>query len=520
MDRVARILRWLALGVAAAGGLASWWLFRPSSVAAWLDTFVLVLRPALGNPAVWIAAAVGVLSTLAARFFDVRPVEIRPRRKVHRAGASAGVTGVSDAVSAPATKGNPVSEGRTASPSDLAKARSRLELLLGKKPDVPAFVDQMLLTAIAARASDIHLQPLDLSTRLTYRIGGELQEIASLPQNRHEAVVRRLKVLSGLVTYRVEAPQDGRFTFDSPRGTADLRVSILPTHHGEKVVLRLVRVGAGLLPWEQLGMPESLRSRLESLLREPQGLIVLSGPTGSGKTTTLYSALQHLHQDRGTTTHLASIEDPIEVELPFISQTQVFRQVGLSFAEALRAVLRQDPNVLMIGEIRDPETAKIAVQAGLTGHLILTSIHADSAAGVCNRLIDLGIEPFMVSSALLATVSQRLARCLCPDCRHPASVPEPTVARLAAKGVAIDGLTFFRAEGCGACDGKGHRGRRAIFELVEMNGDLRRLITSRAPTDRIDEAAVGAGTVPLARAAVLAAAQGTLSLEEALRVAG
>lgn len=512
MDRLARILRWLAGGVVAAGGFASWWLFRPSSVGEWLETSLLVLRPASSNPGVWAAIAVVVLSALAARFFDHRPIDIKPRRKVHRATVPAGGS-VEPASGLAASARDPA-------PADPAKARSRLESLLGKRPDVPAFVDQMLLTAIDVRASDIHLQPLDLSTRLTYRVGGELREVASLPQDQHEAVVRRLKVLAGLVTYRVEEPQDGRFTFDSPRGTADLRVSVLPTHHGEKVVLRLVRVGAGLLPWDELGMPEPLRRQLEALLREPQGLIVLSGPTGSGKTTTLYSALQHLHQARGTTTHLASIEDPIEVELPFISQTQVHRQVGLSFAEALRAVLRQDPNVLMIGEIRDPETAKIAVQAGLTGHLILTSIHAESAAGVCNRLIDLGIEPFMVSSALLATVSQRLPRWLCPDCRHPAAAPEPVAARLAAKGVAIDGLTFYRSEGCRACGGNGHRGRRAIFELVEMNSDLRRLIISRAPTDRIYEAAVRAGTVPLVRAAVLEAAQGSLSLEEATRISG
>lgn len=523
MERLASVLRWLAFMVFATGCFAVWWLYRPSSWQESWEAVGLVAKPAWGHRGVRITALLGILATLAARWLSRNPVAIRPRQNIHRTN-----------VSLPASGGKPAQGSASADPVDSLldrsgrgepdvdpeRLRSRLEALLGKRPDVPGFVDHLLLAAVEARVSDIHLQPLDLSTRLTFRVGGELREVASLPQAHHETIVRRLKVLAGLVTYRSEGPQDGRFTFDSPRGTADLRVSVLPTHHGEKVVLRLVRVGAGLLPMDQLGMGGDLRTRLEALLAEPQGMIVLSGPTGSGKTTTLYSALQHLHETSGATTHLASLEDPIEVELPFISQTQVNRQVGLTFAEALRAVLRQDPNVLMIGEIRDPESAKIAVQAGLTGHLILTSIHAESAVGVSNRLIDLGIEPFMISSALLALVSQRLARCLCSDCRHPAPVAKPVAQRLAASGVAIDGLTFYRSPGCRSCLSKGYRGRRAIFELVVVDSDLRRLIAARTSTDRIYEAAVAAGTVPLLKAAVHDAAQGFLSLEEALRIAG
>ena len=270
-------------------------------------------------------------------------------------------------------------------------------------------------------------------------------------------------------------------------------------------------------------VPEVLRDRYRELLREPQGVLVLTGPTGSGKTTTLYAALEHIHRTRGDTVNIATLEDPIEVDLPFLNQTE--RGPGLSFSDGLRAVLRQDPDVLMIGEIRDRETAQTAVQAGLTGHLILTTLHAESATGVFNRLIDLGVEPFLVASSVLATLSQRLVRRLCPDCRRPTPLKRRVAERLAARGIATADrpggpLAFQAAAGCEACDHRGHRGRQAIFELLATSTALRQLVTAKATTDRIEELARSEGMTPLRELAVAAAAAGEISLDEVLRVAG
>jgi general secretion pathway protein E len=271
----------------------------------------------------------------------------------------------------------------------------------------------------------------------------------------------------------------------------------MPTHHGEKVVLRLARPASELLELERLRMPEEVRRRFEGLLAEPQGMIVLTGPTGSGKTTTLYSALGHVHESRGEVASLATIEDPVEIDLPFLDQTAVDRAAGLDFRDALRAVLRQDPNVLMVGEVRDAETAGAAVQAALSGHLILTTLHAGSAAGVFPRLIDLGVEPFLAASSVLAAASQRLARRLCPACRHPAPATRAQAAELTARRIDATGLTFQVAEGCSRCGGSGNAGRVPIFELLPATPELRREITAGANTDRLEELAAGRGMVPL-----------------------
>jgi general secretion pathway protein E len=333
-------------------------------------------------------------------------------------------------------------------------------------------------------------------------------------------LVRRLKILAQLVPYQTDTPQDGHVSLAGPEGEVDVRISVLPTNHGERVVLRFATRDAGLPRLPALGMPAELHERFAGLLQQPQGLILLTGPTGSGKTTTLYACLEHIHRSRGETTSIATIEDPIERSLPFLNQTEVRPRLGLTFAEGLRAALRQDPNVVMIGEVRDSETAEIAVRSGLTGHLILTTLHADSAAGVFARLIDAGVEPFLVASAVLASASQRLARALCPDCRQPAPPDELTLARLDSHGISVEGLTFHRADGCASCDGAGHRGRTAIFELLTVTPPLRELIVDKPPSHRIEEAAVRQGMTRLRHQAVLAAAAGRISLEEALRVSG
>ena len=399
----------------------------------------------------------------------------------------------------------------------------RLSRRLRGQIDVPAFVDELLRAAVAAEASDVHVKPTDLESRIAWRVRGELADVVAAPRPHHEMIVRRLKIMAQLVTYQTDLPQDGRFRLESERGAVDVRMSVMPTRHGEKVVLRLARAGHGLIVLDRLGMPRPLIESCRELLAERQGLIVLTGPTGCGKTTTLYAALAHIHEQRGATTSIASLEDPVEIDLPYLSQTQVDPASGLTFAASLRAVLRQDPNVLMIGEIRDAESAHIAIEAGLSGHLILTTLHAESTAGVFNRLIEMGVEPFLVSSSVLAALSQRLARRLCPECRVPAAREASAVERLIRRGVtrtAAESLSFYAAPGCVACGDSGVAGRAAIFESLRLTPHLRDLIASRVATHRIEEAALGEGMTPLFKAAVLEAVEGHISLDEALRVAG
>ncbi len=300
-------------------------------------------------------------------------------------------------------------------------------------PDVVGILDDLLTSAINLGASDLHFQPLEAGTLVSFRVGGVLEEVITLPPPLHPPLVMRVKVLGRLVTYLTAKPQDGHLAFAGPRGQVDVRVSLLPTNHGEKVVLRVPRVGASVAGLPALGFTQALLARFLPLLAKPQGLIFIAGPTGSGKTTTIYAALAQIKNTRGETTSIASIEDPVEFDLPFISQTQVRPDTGLTFAHGLRSMLRQDPNVMMVGEIRDAETAAIALHAGLSGHLILTTVHADSAAGVFTRLIEMGVEPYALASASLGALSQRLVRALCPHCRRrelPTDVQETRLKKL------------------------------------------------------------------------------------------
>ncbi|MEM8930871.1 MAG: ATPase, T2SS/T4P/T4SS family, partial [Acidobacteriota bacterium] len=334
--------------------------------------------------------------------------------------------------------------------------------------------------------------------------------------------VRRIKILADLVPYVTDRPQDGRLSFlardpDGGRHEIAVRVAVVPSSRGEKITLRLAG-DARARSLDSLGWSIDDRQRFEKLLSQPQGMIVLTGPTGCGKTTTLYSALGHLHASPAGRA-LASIEDPVEVDLPFVQQTAVDRTRGLGFAEALRAILRQDPDVLMVGEIRDPETARIAVQAALSGHLLLTTLHADSALGVFPRLIDLDVEPFLVGSATLACVAQRLLPRLCSHCRHPGRVAPELRRRATALGLPDD-TTFHTAEGCRACENSGFDGRVGVFEILHLDSALRRRIAARESVDSLRAAAHEAGHRSLADAALDAARRGDVTLRDALTVLG
>ncbi len=505
MNSLTKALRIAAFLVTAAGLVCLYLDRQPADLAAGVAALAALARMAIANVWVEVFAGATLVTGLAAWLIERLPA--RARREKSAAPIELASNPVEPVV---LTRGG-------------GEVGPRLQQRLRGRVDVPSFVDDLLAAAVAAGASDVHVKPTDVESRVAWRVGGELADVVAAPKEHHDLIVRRLKILAQLVTYQTDLPQDGRFQLTSEQGAVDVRMSVLPTRHGQKVVLRLSRAGHGLIALDRLGMPGRLRDSCRELLAERQGLIVHTGPTGCGKTTTLYASLAHIHEQRGETTSIATLEDPIEIDLPYLSQTQVDHAAGLTFAASLRAVLRQDPNVLMVGEIRDAETAHIAVEAGLTGHLILTTLHAESTAGVFNRLIELGVEPFLVSSSVHGALSQRLARRLCPECRRPEPRKASTIKRLARHGVtrtAAESLSFYAAPGCDACDHSGVAGRTAIFELLRLTPALRDLIASKVATHKIEEAALREGMTPLFKAAVLEAVDGNISLDEALRVAG
>lgn len=515
------------LGVLARLGAESW--------IDWVATSLL-------HPVVWGSLLVAWIAAVVARRLEPGWVEPTDGRRVHRVGSvdrgagngDGSGTGRTPAAGDPAggretsPMQSPLQSPRHASVTDAARRRRRrgerrlrMEAFLRGDADVRAFADEMLAAAIEEGASDVHVEPGTPYGRVRFRVRGELRDVAKVPAAHHRDLMRRLKVMSRLVPYE-EDPQDGRLSVEAGEGKAarrvDVRVSVVPTGEGQKAVLRLAG-DASLRDLERLGLGERDRERLVSLLAEPQGLVLVTGPTGSGKTTTLYSALGEIHRGRPGAS-LVSIEEPIEVEIPFVAQTQVDRARDLGFAAALRTVLRQDPDVMMVGEIRDPETAKIAVQAGLSGHLVLSTLHAGSAVGIFPRLIDLGVEPFLAASSTLAAISQRLLPRLCESCRRPRSPTGREEKRLRAAGLsaAVEDKTFYVAEGCAACDYRGIEGRIAVFEILRLGSALRKKIAAKAPTPELQRAAREAGLVPLEAAALEAAARGDVSLGAALSV--
>lgn len=374
-------------------------------------------------------------------------------------------------------------------------------------------VDFILSQAALQGASDIHIEPFPEELRVRYRVDGLLQDVLRVPLLWTPRIFARLKILAELAIYRSDVPQEGRIAVHLPDRTVDVRTTLLPTLHGEKAVLRLFDPSRTLLHLADLGMPAEVQSTWERLLNQPQGMLLLTGPSNHGKTTTLYASLQHLHEHRRDLSNLCTVEDPVEYDLRVINQTQVNNAVGLTFATGLRTVLRQDPEVIMIGEIRDEETAEIAVRAGLTGHLILSTVHAPSAAGVFARLLDLGREPFLVASAVSAVLAQRLVRKVCPDCRR---ATEPTPQQRDRLGITDTAGNWSAGAGCERCGGTGCRGRTGLFELLEVNDALRDGVMAGKPSGELEKLAARRST--LREDAVAKARQGVISLEEAARM--
>src|SRR5689334_12038768 len=390
-----------------------------------------------------------------------------------------------------------------------------LDRLAHDSEDAPVIkiVNLILAQAVKEKASDIHIEPFQNSLKLRYRVDGELIPAESPPKALQMAITSRIKILAGLNIAERRVPQDGRFRIRVLGKEIDLRISILPTAHGEKIVIRILDKASLSGSIDQMGMDADTLSKFKKAIDAPHGMILVTGPTGSGKTTTLYSVL---HELNGPNYNIVTVEDPIEYEVMGINQVAVRADIGLDFASALRSILRQDPDIVMVGEIRDNETADIAVKAALTGHQVLSTLHTNDAAGAITRLDDMGIEPFLISSSILMSCAQRLVRRVCTNCREEFT-PEPEMFEKLGMKQSADGV-FFHGTGCDRCKGRGYLGRVAVIEALPVSEAVRRLIIKRASSAVIKNQAVSEGMKTLRMVGVEKALEGITTLEEVWRV--
>jgi len=396
-----------------------------------------------------------------------------------------------------------------------AVADGRDLLDVAHKAPVVKLVDMLLFQARKRRASDLHFQPYNDRLQVRYRIDGILHNVLELPKGIQDAVVSRVKVMAGMDIAEKRLPQDGRATVRVGPHEIDLRVSSLPTSWGERIVLRLLDKGQQLFKLDQLGLDEKQFKAYERLVQSTHGIILVTGPTGSGKTTTLYATLDRLNV---TASNVLTLEDPIEYQLEGISQTQVNYAKGLTFDTGLRTILRQDPDIIMVGEIRDLETARMAIQSALTGHLVFSTLHTNDAVSAAARLLDLGIEPYLVSSSLLAVMAQRLIRTLCPHCREPFIPEDESLKELDLERSALPDGKLWRGKGCDECMRTGYRGRAGIYELLVIDEPLRQTIMQRKGATEIKLLAMARGLKTLRASAAGRVLEGSTTPEEALRV--
>ncbi len=379
-------------------------------------------------------------------------------------------------------------------------------------------VDLLLREALTKRASDIHIEPQKNDVRVRYRVDGNLQEVLRIPKKNQNAVLSRIKIMSRLDITESRIPQDGRFKIRTHDKEVDLRVSILPVQSGGKVVMRILDKRSLSVGLENLGFAKSTLDAFKSAIAKPFGMILITGPTGSGKSTTLYSILNQLNTSER---NIITIEDPIEYQVRGISQIQAKAEIGLDFASGLRAILRQSPDVVMVGEIRDSETADIAIKASLTGQLVLSTLHTNDAAGAMTRLIDMGVEPFLIASSVILVAAQRLCRKVCPHCKEKTEIPNDVFARM---NVNLDKIcdaksrTFFRGKGCAKCNNTGFYGRMAILEVLTVDNKIRDMVTRRASSYELKEYAIKHGLVTLRDDALIKLCQGVTTLDEVIRV--
>lgn len=379
------------------------------------------------------------------------------------------------------------------------------------------FVNTTFVRAVRDRASDIHIEPYEARVVVRFRVDGILSEVTGVPLKFHSSIVARIKIMAGLNIAEKRLPQDGRIRIKLAGKDIDIRVATAPTVHGERVTMRLLDRSAVLLDLTTIGMDAPTLTRVEDLISRPYGIVLVTGPTGSGKTTTLYSCLSRINRPD---INILTVEDPVEYQLDGVSQVAVSPKINLTFATGLRSFLRHDPDVIMVGEIRDRETAEIAIQASLTGHLVFSTIHTNDAAGAFTRLIDMGVEPFLVASSLLANMAQRLVRTLCKQCKTPFVPTDGELAQLDLTRAQVDaaGGVFYRPNGCDACNRSGYRGRLGIYELLTVSDEVRRLVMARTDAGEIKRMAVSQGMTTLRQGGAARVLDGRTSIEEVLRV--
>ncbi len=395
---------------------------------------------------------------------------------------------------------------------DVQGRPGRPERTEGEDAPVVKLVNSILGQAVREGASDIHIEPDQEVVRVRYRVDGLLREAMTPPRALHAGITSRVKIMADLDIAEKRIPQDGRIETKVGDREVDIRVSTLPTIFGEKVVLRLLDKSGTSYRMEDLGFPADMLDLFRSVIRKPYGLILVTGPTGSGKTTTIYGALQAI---RSVTQNIVTIEDPVEYQIGMINQVPVNPKVGVTFATGLRSILRQDPDVIMVGEIRDRETATIAIQAALTGHLVFSTLHTNDSPGAVTRLIDIGVEPFLISSSLLCVLAQRLVRRICSHCGQPDRPPPELLSGL---GLAEKKVSFRKGAGCPECRQTGYLGRIGIYEMLSISESLRELIVRRSSSSQLKAAAIKTGFRPLRIQGLIQAAQGVTTLEEVLRV--
>jgi type IV pilus assembly protein PilB len=410
----------------------------------------------------------------------------------------------------PLEKGAPAKEKRAVLPG-----------VVREEASIAKIVSYLLEYAVKMRASDIHIEPQEARTRVRYRIDGILHEKLVLPSRVHEALISRIKILSDMKIDEKRIPQDGRFSFTVGDEEIDLRVSSLPTVFGEKIVMRLLKKASKALTLQELGLRGNALKALENSVLRPHGIILICGPTGSGKTTTLYSLLTKISSVK---VNIVTLEDPVEYQIAGVNQVQINPQAGLTFASGLRSLLRQDPNIIMVGEIRDSETAELAIQAALTGHLVFSTLHTNDAAGALPRLLDMGAEPFLLASSMTAIVAQRVARRICDNCKTEYQPPPEAVRDI--QNVLGDLLhkkpeeiKLYKGKSCSVCNDTGYSGRIGIFEVISITDKLGKMILERQPATAIEEQAVGEGMITMKQDGFMKALEGVTTIEEILRVA-
>jgi len=386
---------------------------------------------------------------------------------------------------------------------------------LASEAPVIQLVNLLITRAVEARASDIHIEPFEDTLRIRYRVDGVLVDHESPPKRLQRAVISRVKIMAKMNIAERRLPQDGRIRLQILGKDLDLRVSTIPTLHGESVVMRILDRSSLLLSLGEMGMPEDIRLQFQRLIRKPHGMILVTGPTGSGKTTTLYTALSEINS---ADKKIITIEDPVEYQLQGVNQIHVKPKIGLTFANGLRSIVRQDPDIIMVGEIRDAETADIAIHSALTGHLVFSTLHTNDAPGAITRLLDMGIENYLVSSVLVAVLAQRLVRVICPECRESYQLDSAAVRKMGIK-TEVDGtMQVFRGKGCAACNFTGYHGRSGIYEFLVVSEEIQRLILEKADSNMIRQKALQFGMKTLWEDGWRNVELGITTLEDLLRV--